>query len=71
MVNWVIVHTRNLVRRLLRGESGAQTIEWIALSLLVLVLLMGVVAVAQDDKTFAQAVLDKIKGLINKAGGES
>ena len=52
--------------RLVNNEKGAQTVEWVALAAIILVLLMAVGSVFGGDTSIGEAVVEKISEVIGK-----
>ncbi|MCR8850846.1 hypothetical protein NQ095_20730 [Rossellomorea sp. SC111] len=54
---------------MIRNERGSQTLEWIGIAA-VIVILVGVISQAfADDTTIGDAVVEKISGMIDSIGG--
>lgn len=54
---------------LVKNERGSQTLEWIGIAA-VIVIVVGIISQAfAGDQDFGKAVLDKFKGMISKIGG--
>ena len=57
--------------RMIRNERGSQTLEWIGIAA-VIVILVGVISQAfSNDTEIGKAVVKKIKGMIDQIGGGS
>jgi hypothetical protein len=55
--------------RMVRNESGSQTLEWIGIAAVV-VILVGVISQAfSNDTSIGKTVLNKIKTMIGQIGG--
>ncbi|WP_201716815.1 hypothetical protein [Rossellomorea arthrocnemi] len=56
---------------MIRNERGSQTLEWIGIAA-VIVILVGVISQAfSNDTEIGKAVVKKIKGMIDQIGGGS
>ncbi|WP_061810886.1 hypothetical protein [Rossellomorea vietnamensis] len=54
---------------MIRNERGSQTLEWIGIAA-VIVILVGVISQAfADDTKIGNAVVEKIEGMIDSIGG--
>ncbi|MEW4309234.1 hypothetical protein [Rossellomorea marisflavi] len=56
---------------MIRNERGSQTLEWIGIAA-VIVILVGVISQAfSDDKSIGKAVVEKFSNMISQIGGGS
>jgi len=65
-LNEKVVSFKEKVVRLVNNETGAQTVEWVALAAIILVLLMAVGTVFGGDSSIGEAVVKKISEIIGK-----
>lgn len=64
---YAYLKTQNWLKEKLVREEGIETIEWIALAAVILVLLMGALSLMTDfGKQTAQLIFDKISEWIGK-----
>ena len=64
---YIYVWLQNTVRAKVEDEKGIETIEWIALAAVILVLLMGALAMMTNvGRQTAQLIFDKISEWISR-----
>lgn len=69
-LNELYVRTSMKLQALVNNQRGSQTLEWIGIAAVV-VIVVGLVSTAfSKDTEFGKTVLDKFKGWIGKMGGE-
>lgn len=68
-VNGIYAKSMNKIEELKKDESGSQTLEWIGIAA-VIVILVGVVSTAMSGASgIGDDVVDKIRDLISQIGG--
>jgi cytochrome b len=68
-LNKVYVKSSIKLQGMIKNERGSQTLEWIGIAAVV-VIVVGLISTAfANDDTLGKAVLKKIKGMINQIGG--
>lgn len=67
---WMQTRIYTLTAGLSSDEGGLETVEYIAMIFVALVLLMAVAAVLGDDEKIGKAFIDKAVELIGKIGSE-
>jgi hypothetical protein len=68
-LNEMYVKTAMKVEGMIKNERGSQTLEWIGIAAVV-VIVVGVISQAfSGDTSIGDAVKDKLKGMIKQIGG--
>ncbi|WP_409273216.1 hypothetical protein V1499_01525 [Neobacillus sp. SCS-31] len=68
LTQWYVAATTK-IDRMVRNERGSQTLEWIGIAAVV-VIVVGLISTAfGKDTTFGNEVLNKFKGMIKQIGG--
>ncbi|ALX47188.1 hypothetical protein [Lentibacillus amyloliquefaciens] len=68
LVNGIYVKAMNKVEEFKQDESGSQTLEWIGIAA-VIVIIVGVVSQAFSGGDFGETLVTKFNQLINDIGG--
>ena len=65
MIRW---RASQAIRNVWRDQTGAQTIEWIALGILIMALMAGAAAVVSRDNSLGETIVRMIERILNKMG---
>lgn len=65
MIRW---RASQAIRMIWRDQTGAQTIEWIALGILIMALMAGAAAVVSRDNSLGETIVRMIERILNKMG---
>ncbi|HWO96325.1 MAG TPA: hypothetical protein VNM45_08335 [Bacillus sp. (in: firmicutes)] len=59
----------NKVKGYLKNERGSQSLEWIGIAAII-VILTGVISTAMGNTKFGETFVSKLEGFLGKIGGE-
>lgn len=65
MIRWRISQA---IRTIWKDQTGAQTIEWIALGILIMALMAGAAAIVSKDNTLGETIIRMIERILNRMG---
>lgn len=71
MAGYLIARLRLAVREFGPNERGAQTIEWLALGILVMAIMFGAAAAIQDNNSLGQTIIDMLGRLLGRVGADA
>lgn len=56
------------VRTFRKNQTGAQTIEWIALGILIMAMMAGAAAIVKNNNTLGDTIIRMIERILNQMG---
>jgi Flp pilus assembly pilin Flp len=56
------------IRQFVKDETGAQTIEWIALGILIMAMMAGAAAIVKNDNSLGQTIIRMIERILDQMG---